>query len=303
MGCPDAVGHAIFASHRTRARIDASCAIRRDCRRIGHLRRMGRQGAHREGPARPAARARPQRRAHQGLRQRDQGAVGVPAPRRTHESDGRAVPGAQARLPAEREEPRLLGVRQGHRPTPRSSGSTGTAAIRWAAARSCGDGRATAGASSTSRPTRRTASRSTGRSATRTSRRGTTTSSVTPGIAGSREGLPQLPDGQFQPGMPLNCGEELVAGRLSKAFDGKRRLIIGRVANLTRPLRGPRRLPVPQRLLAGLSLRRVLQHAVIHAAGRGEDRTTHAQAVRRSSAKCCTTRTASERPACASSMP
>jgi choline dehydrogenase-like flavoprotein len=58
------------------------------------------------------------------------------------------------------------------------------------------------------------------------------------GIAGSREGLEQLPDGQFQPAMPLNCGEELVAGRLRGAFDGRRRLIPGRVANLTEPLPG-----------------------------------------------------------------
>ena len=52
------------------------------------------------------------------------------------------------------------------------------------------------------------------------------------GIAGSREGLPQLPDGQFQPAMPLNCGEEIIAGRLAKLFDGRRRIIPGRVANL-----------------------------------------------------------------------
>jgi choline dehydrogenase-like flavoprotein len=58
------------------------------------------------------------------------------------------------------------------------------------------------------------------------------------GIAGTREGLPQLPDGQFQPPMPLNCGEELVAGRLAKAFEGQRRMIPGRVANLTRALPG-----------------------------------------------------------------
>ncbi len=56
------------------------------------------------------------------------------------------------------------------------------------------------------------------------------------GIAGSAEGLPQLPDGQFQPAMPLNCGEELVAGRLRKKFGGRRRLIPGRVANLTQAL-------------------------------------------------------------------
>ena len=58
------------------------------------------------------------------------------------------------------------------------------------------------------------------------------------GISGSREGLPQLPDGQFQAPMPLNCGEELIAGRLSKRFDGRRRIIPGRTANLTQPLPG-----------------------------------------------------------------
>lgn len=58
------------------------------------------------------------------------------------------------------------------------------------------------------------------------------------GIAGTREGLAQLPDGQFMPGWKLNCGEELVADRLKGKFDGKRRLIIGRVANITRPLPG-----------------------------------------------------------------
>jgi choline dehydrogenase-like flavoprotein len=58
------------------------------------------------------------------------------------------------------------------------------------------------------------------------------------GIAGSRESLPQLPDGAFQPAMPLNCGEQLIAGRLERLFDGRRRMIPGRVANLTQPLPG-----------------------------------------------------------------
>ncbi|CAN5137093.1 GMC family oxidoreductase [soil metagenome] len=56
------------------------------------------------------------------------------------------------------------------------------------------------------------------------------------GISGSREGIAHLPDGEFQPAMPLNCGEELVAGRLLKAFNGRRRIIPGRTANLTRAL-------------------------------------------------------------------
>ncbi|HYN81621.1 MAG TPA: GMC family oxidoreductase [Gemmatimonadaceae bacterium] len=58
------------------------------------------------------------------------------------------------------------------------------------------------------------------------------------GISGSTEGLPQLPDGQFQPAMPLNCGEELVAGRLSKLYNGRRRIIPGRCANLSQALPG-----------------------------------------------------------------
>jgi choline dehydrogenase-like flavoprotein len=58
------------------------------------------------------------------------------------------------------------------------------------------------------------------------------------GISGSHENLPQLPDGQFQPAMPLNCGEELVAGRLKNAFGGRRHVIAGRVANATQALEG-----------------------------------------------------------------
>lgn len=58
------------------------------------------------------------------------------------------------------------------------------------------------------------------------------------GIAGSREGLAQLPDGEFQPAMPLNCGEVLVADRLRRQFGGARRIIPGRTANLTAPRPG-----------------------------------------------------------------
>ena len=65
------------------------------------------------------------------------------------------------------------------------------------------------------------------------------------GIAGSHEGMPQLPDGQFQPAMPLNCGEELVAGKLRKLFNGRRRIIPGRTANATKQL--PNRFPCQYR--------------------------------------------------------
>ncbi len=55
------------------------------------------------------------------------------------------------------------------------------------------------------------------------------------GISGSLEGLPQLPDGKFLPPMELNCVEKDVAARIKKHFNDTRRMIIGRVANLTEP--------------------------------------------------------------------
>ncbi|WP_417329914.1 GMC oxidoreductase [Halomonas cupida] len=55
------------------------------------------------------------------------------------------------------------------------------------------------------------------------------------GISGTREGLDVLPDGQFLPPIPLNCVEEDVAERIKQAFDGERRLINSRVANITQP--------------------------------------------------------------------
>ncbi|MEO8910520.1 MAG: GMC family oxidoreductase [Gemmatimonadaceae bacterium] len=58
------------------------------------------------------------------------------------------------------------------------------------------------------------------------------------GISGSHENLPQLPDGQFQPAMPLNCGEVVVAEKVKKLFDGRRHIIPGRVANATQALPG-----------------------------------------------------------------
>jgi choline dehydrogenase-like flavoprotein len=55
------------------------------------------------------------------------------------------------------------------------------------------------------------------------------------GISGSKEGLPQLPDGQFLPPMELNCVEKSVAARIKERYPNKRTMIIGRVANLTAP--------------------------------------------------------------------
>ncbi len=61
------------------------------------------------------------------------------------------------------------------------------------------------------------------------------------GISGSLEGLPHLPDGKFQPPMPMNCVEKEVAARVNKGFKDGRMIIHGRSANLTKRIgsRGP----------------------------------------------------------------
>jgi len=56
------------------------------------------------------------------------------------------------------------------------------------------------------------------------------------GISGDAEGLPQLPDGQFQPGMPLTVVERHARERLRQRYGGQRTLTIGRCAILTRQL-------------------------------------------------------------------
>jgi choline dehydrogenase-like flavoprotein len=54
------------------------------------------------------------------------------------------------------------------------------------------------------------------------------------GISGSKEGLGQLPDGQFLPPHDLNCVETEFKQRIGEKLG--RKLIIGRCANLTAPL-------------------------------------------------------------------
>ena len=54
------------------------------------------------------------------------------------------------------------------------------------------------------------------------------------GISGSMEGLDILPDGVFQPPHDLTCGEEVFRDAVETSFPG-RRVIPGRVANLTEP--------------------------------------------------------------------
>jgi choline dehydrogenase-like flavoprotein len=56
------------------------------------------------------------------------------------------------------------------------------------------------------------------------------------GISGSKEGLPQLPDGNFLPPMELNCVERDVSARIKEKLN--RHMIIGRTANLTAAIPG-----------------------------------------------------------------
>ena len=58
------------------------------------------------------------------------------------------------------------------------------------------------------------------------------------GISGSRDGLAQLPDGQFMPAMDMTIVEKDVAARIKNHYKGKRAMIIGRTANITEPLPG-----------------------------------------------------------------
>ncbi len=53
------------------------------------------------------------------------------------------------------------------------------------------------------------------------------------GISGESLGLPQLPDSQFLPPMPLNCGEVFVKEGMERAFGNERVMTIGRAAVLT----------------------------------------------------------------------
>ena len=56
------------------------------------------------------------------------------------------------------------------------------------------------------------------------------------GISGNRDGLAQLPDGDFQPAMEMNIVEKDVAARVKTHFKGARNMIMGRTANITQPL-------------------------------------------------------------------
>jgi len=56
------------------------------------------------------------------------------------------------------------------------------------------------------------------------------------GVSGSTENLPQLPDSHFMPAMEMNCVEKDVSARVNQHYANKRRMIIGRTANITEPI-------------------------------------------------------------------
>lgn len=55
------------------------------------------------------------------------------------------------------------------------------------------------------------------------------------GISGNRDGLDVLPDGIYQPPIPLNVVEKDIAARVKKAYKGSRHILHGRSANMTQP--------------------------------------------------------------------
>jgi choline dehydrogenase-like flavoprotein len=57
------------------------------------------------------------------------------------------------------------------------------------------------------------------------------------GVSGSKEGLSQLPDGQFLPPMEFNCVEKEIKKRMESKFND-RMMTIGRSANITTPHKG-----------------------------------------------------------------
>ena len=57
------------------------------------------------------------------------------------------------------------------------------------------------------------------------------------GVSGNADGVPHLPDGKFLPPMEMNCVERNFKEITEKKFPD-RKVIIGRVANLTQPVKG-----------------------------------------------------------------
>ncbi|MEZ0609856.1 GMC oxidoreductase [Fibrella sp. WM1] len=55
------------------------------------------------------------------------------------------------------------------------------------------------------------------------------------GISGNKDGLPQLPDGEFLPAHEWNCVENYFSQQMAKKYQNSRPVIMGRAAHLTQP--------------------------------------------------------------------
>ncbi|MNN63225.1 hypothetical protein D3C81_1785880 [compost metagenome] len=55
------------------------------------------------------------------------------------------------------------------------------------------------------------------------------------GVSGQKEGLPQLPDGEFQPPMEMNHVEKVFATRIRETYGNSRCVTMGRMAIQTEP--------------------------------------------------------------------
>lgn len=57
------------------------------------------------------------------------------------------------------------------------------------------------------------------------------------GVSGNGDGIPQLPDGKFQPPFEMNCAEKYFKEKIETKYPD-RKVIMGRTANLTKPVQG-----------------------------------------------------------------
>ena len=273
--------------------------LRRHRRRIGHQRRLGGQGADREGAQDARPRARPRREASR-LSDGDDGELGVRGPQ-----PAAAQPTSRSRrsrtAPATRRtRRRRTGSSTTSRiPTPRSSASTGCAATTSAAARCCGGGSPTASAIWISRPTprrrrRRLADPLRGHRAVVRLRR----------ALRRHQRQPRRPAAAARRPVPAADGDELPR----EPGEGPHRQGVRRPADDHRP-RGepdaaaqrPRRLPVPEPLHPRLPVRRLLQQQRRDAARRLRHRQADAPPVLDRDRADLRPEDTNGRPACASS--
>ena len=57
------------------------------------------------------------------------------------------------------------------------------------------------------------------------------------GVSGNADGIPQLPDGKYMPPFEMNCAEIFFKQKVEEKF-ADRKVIMGRTANLTKPVQG-----------------------------------------------------------------